>query len=60
MLERVESPDSAHPVYKPCLLELNYSPDNNRPCKYHPDFYNHVFQVLFMGATAGLPVTRVA
>ena len=60
MLEKVPSPDSAPPSFKPRLLELNYSPDNNRACKYHPDFYNHVFQVLFMGTTAGLPVTRVA
>ena len=32
----------------PQLLEVNYSPDNERICKYFPDFYNDAFTVLFL------------
>ena len=59
MLEKVESPDSTHPSFEPRLLEINYCPDCDRACKYHPDFFNHIFQLLYMGVSQDLPVTRV-
>lgn len=44
----------------PKLLEVNFSPDCVRACKYHPDFFNHIFQALFLeDYTDQLPVTRL-
>ena len=59
MLEQMESEPGSLPYYQPRLLEINYCPDCDRACKYHPDFFNHMFQVLFMGTTEGLPVTKI-
>lgn len=47
------------PLMQPKLLEVNYCPDCNRACKYHPLFFNHVFETLFLRQTEGLPVTRL-
>ena len=33
----------------PRLLEITYSPDCGRACKYHPHFFNDVFKTLFLG-----------
>ena len=44
----------------PKVLEVNFSPDCIRACKYHPEFYNHILQVLFLNdSTAELPVTQL-
>ncbi len=60
MLEEViPSEPDATPTMKPRLLEMNYCPDCVRACKYHPEFFNHVFQVLFMGVTEGIPVRKI-
>jgi tubulin--tyrosine ligase-like protein 12 len=37
------------PDYQPKLLEMTFSPDCNRACKYHPTFYNDIFECLFFG-----------
>ena len=37
------------PEYQPKLLELTFSPDCNRACKYSPSFYNDLFETLFYG-----------
>ena len=60
MLEKITPSDpEAPPIFRPRLLEINYCPDCVRACKYHPDFFNHMFEVLFMGVTDGIPVHRI-
>ncbi|KAF5396474.1 hypothetical protein PHET_10245 [Paragonimus heterotremus] len=36
----------------PVVFEVNYSPDCDRACRYHPDFFNHVFGCLFLDDSA--------
>ncbi|GCC18244.1 hypothetical protein chiPu_0017860 [Chiloscyllium punctatum] len=47
------------PIMQPQILEVNFSPDCARACKYHPSFFNDVFSVLILDDVAGCPVTRL-
>ncbi|KEG13702.1 putative tubulin tyrosine ligase [Trypanosoma grayi] len=44
-------------TFEPSLLEITYSPDCQRACKFHPEFFNDVFRTLFLGKPTG--VTRL-
>lgn len=34
--------------FEPKILELTFSPDCNRACKYTPSFYEDLFGLLFL------------
>ncbi|XP_059833938.1 tubulin--tyrosine ligase-like protein 12 [Hypanus sabinus] len=46
-------------IMQPQILEVNYSPDCARACKYHPSFFNDVFSVLALDEVAGHNATRL-
>lgn len=47
-------------IMQPQILEVNYNPDCVRACKYHPDFFNDVFSVLFLEEATGHNVTLLS
>lgn len=44
----------------PQLLEVNFNPDTNRACKYHPNFYNHCMKALLFDDIEDVPVTLIS
>ena len=51
---------SGYHVMQPKLLELNYSPDCVRACRYHSNFYNHMMSSLFLDETSDIPITPIS
>ncbi|KAM8979994.1 tubulin--tyrosine ligase-like protein 12 [Sarcophilus harrisii] len=46
-------------VMQPQILEVNFNPDCERACKYHPNFFNDVFSALFLDETKNSHVTCI-
>lgn len=44
----------------PQVLEVNYVPDCERACQYHPNFFNFIFSLLFLGDSNGWPVEKLS
>ncbi|CAF0910919.1 unnamed protein product [Didymodactylos carnosus] len=40
-------------LIQPKLLEINFVPDCQRACKYYPQFFNQIFNVLYRDVTEG-------
>lgn len=44
---------------QPQLLEVNFNPDCERACRFHPTFFNDVFSTLYLDEPDSCPVTRL-
>ncbi|XP_019620968.1 PREDICTED: tubulin--tyrosine ligase-like protein 12 [Branchiostoma belcheri] len=45
---------------QPVLLEVNFCPDCDRACKYHPNFFNDIFSTLFLDDFKDRPVAVIS
>ncbi|XP_036617053.1 tubulin--tyrosine ligase-like protein 12 [Trichosurus vulpecula] len=52
-------PPDSRKVMQPQILEVNFNPDCERACKYHPNFFNDVFSALFLDETKNCHVTCI-
>jgi tubulin--tyrosine ligase-like protein 12 len=44
---------------EPMICEINFIPDCTRACKYHPSFFNDVFNTLFLDSHENSNVTKI-
>ena len=44
---------------EPMICEINFMPDCTRACKYHPYFFNDVFDTLFLDNLEHNRVTKI-
>ncbi|CAI5773934.1 tubulin--tyrosine ligase 12 [Podarcis lilfordi] len=44
---------------QPQILEVNFNPDCDRACRYHPTFFNDVFSALFLDEAKDCHVTAI-
>lgn len=44
---------------QPQILEVNFNPDCERACRYHPTFFNDIFSTLYLDEPGGCHVTRL-
>lgn len=58
MLKWDDHPDGKR-VMQPQILEVNFNPDCERACRYHPTFFNDVFCTLYLDEPSNCHVTRV-
>ncbi|XP_037371051.1 tubulin--tyrosine ligase-like protein 12 [Talpa occidentalis] len=58
MLKWDSRPDGKQ-VMRPQILEVNFNPDCERACKYHPAFFNDVFSTLYLDEPGGHHVTAL-
>lgn len=58
MLKWDRRPDGSR-VMQPQILEVNFNPDCERACKYHPTFFNDVFSTLYLDDFECCNVTRL-
>uniref|UniRef100_A0A8C5T015 Tubulin tyrosine ligase like 12 n=1 Tax=Laticauda laticaudata TaxID=8630 RepID=A0A8C5T015_LATLA len=54
-----ESSGNGKQHIQPQILEVNFNPDCERACKYHPTFFNDVFCTLFLDESNNCHVTSI-
>ncbi|XP_060512126.1 tubulin--tyrosine ligase-like protein 12 [Panthera onca] len=58
MLKWDDRPDGRR-VMQPQILEVNFNPDCERACRYHPTFFNDVFSTLYLDEPSNCHVSRL-
>ena len=44
---------------EPMICEINFMPDCTRACVYHPNFFNDIFNSLFLDKTENSNITKI-
>lgn len=59
MLDWRQDANNNSKTIEPVICEMNFMPDCTRACKYHPNFFNDVFNTLFMDCLDHESVTQI-